>query len=83
MGLRAGAARWSIQAGAYESADAADFLVDKLKSSGITARVDRQARGGKLVRLVRVGSYPTYDEAVAELPKVQKACPDAFPSPSR
>jgi TolA-binding protein len=80
---RAGATKWSIQAGAYDNAAAADELVAKLKATGISARQDRQARGGKLLRLVRVGSFPTYDAAAAELPKVAAACQEAFLVPAR
>ena len=38
---------------------------------------------GRMMRLVRVGSYPTRAEALADLGKVRRTCGDAFVTPAK
>jgi tetratricopeptide (TPR) repeat protein len=80
---RVRATRWSIQVGAFRTADAARALEQKLRAAGLNVRVDPDTRGQELVRLVRVGSYRTHDAAGGDLAKVQAIRPDAFLVPAR
>jgi tetratricopeptide (TPR) repeat protein len=80
-GIRVGARRWSIQAGAFGAAGA-EKLRQRLSGAGLDARIDLALRDGRLMRLVRVGSYPTYDAARADLGKVQKVIGEAFVTPA-
>ena len=80
---RVGARFWSVQAGAFTQARGAERLRDRLRAAGLPARVDLELRGGKLMRLVRVGAYRTYQAGLAVLPQVKKLRPDAFLAPAR
>lgn len=80
---RVHAARWSIQVGAYAAAAVAEDARRQLARAGLAARVDREVREGRMLRLVRVGSYPTYARAQADLPKVKALRRDAFVTPAR
>ncbi len=84
------AVRWSIQAGAFEKASTggAERLIAELRRAGLSehARVDVELRQGRLMRLVRVGSYRTYDAARRDLfvfGKVRAVRADAFITPAR
>lgn len=80
---RVGARRWSVQAGAFTAAAAAERLRARLVRAGLAARVGLELRDGRMMRLVRVGSHATYGAARADLAKVRKVCGDAFIAPSR
>ena len=80
---RVRATHWSIQAGAYASEATGRQLEAQLKRDGLAAHFDLDAREGKLMRLLRVGNYPTYDAAQADLPRVQKHESDAFITSAR
>ena len=77
-----GARFWSIQAGAFTNPAAADALRGQLAGAGIAARVDTPVREGKLMRLVRVGVYPTCAAAEADLAEVRRIRSDAFAVPA-
>ena len=81
--LRVQAVRWSIQAGAYTTVDAAEDLKKQLAAAGLPARIDRELREGRLLRLVRVGSYPTYAKAQADLDRAQRVRHDSFITAAR
>ena len=86
---RVRAVRWSVQAGAFEkgSTAAAERLSADLNRTGLfgKTRVDVELRQGRLMRLVRVGSYQTYDAARADplFEKVRAIRPDAFITAAR
>ena len=82
-GQRVGARFWSIQAGAFTSPATAGALRGQLAGAGIAARVDPVVRDGKLMRLVRVGAYPTCAAAEADLAKVRRIRSDAFAVPAQ
>lgn len=75
--------RWSIQVAALTNASAAETMVGQLRAQGLDARQDRQLRDGKMMRLVRVGSYATFEAAEADLPKARETRSDAFVVPAR
>ena len=54
---------FSIQHGAFATAEAADRFLKKLTAEGIGARVVVLKRGADLLYAVRSGSFPTYEEA--------------------
>jgi len=80
---RVGAKFWSVQAGAFTSAETADALCGRLAQAGLPARVDLALRDGKLMRLVRVGEYPTYDAAAGAVAQVRRIEPEAFATPAQ
>ena len=80
---RVQARRWSIQSAALTNAPAAQTMERRLRDQGMDARQDRVLRDGKLTYLIRVGSYPTFEAAQADLARVRKIRPDAFAVPAR
>ena len=80
---RVRAVRWSIQAGAYENELAGKRMAESLRTLGLEVRFDGGLRDGRMMRLLRVGSYPTFDAAKADLDRVRKYVADAFITPAR
>ena len=80
---RVRAQRWSIQAAALAKASAANETQATLRRAGMPSRVDLALRGDRMLRLVRVGSYQSYDAALADLAKVRKFFADAYIAPAR
>ena len=80
---RVHAVRWTIQAGAYDSAVPAEELHRRLKAAGLPATIANEQRGGRMMRLVQVGWYPAFDAAQADLPKVKPFSQGAFATPAR
>ena len=80
--LRMNATRWSVQAGAFVTKEAAEDMQRKLAAAGLQPRVDLEKRGEQIMHLVRVGNFPTFDPAQAELPRVQALVKDAFVTPA-
>ena len=77
------AVRWSIQAAAMNEVVSAKQLQYRLRGAGLDARTDLELRSGRVMRLVRVGSYHTYGQAKADLPKVRTIVTDAFVTSAR
>ncbi len=77
------AAQWSIQAAAMSEAASAKQLQHRLRHAGLNARTDLELRSGRVMRLVRVGSYHTYGQAKADLPKVRTIVTDAYITSAR
>jgi tetratricopeptide (TPR) repeat protein len=82
-GQRVHAVAWSIQAGAFENPAPAQDLVKRLRGLALPVRIDRELRGGRMMHLVRVGTYPTFEAAQADLVKVKAVSSDAYPAPAR
>ncbi len=80
---RVRAERWSIQAGALTRRSAARELQRTLRGAGLAPREDLELRDGRIMRLIRVGSYATYAEALAKLPSVRRVCGDAHVTAAR
>ena len=80
---RVGAKFWSVQAGAFTAPDSADALCERLSRASLPARVDLAVRDGKLMRLVRVGAYPTYAAVQPALARVRRLEPEAFATPAQ
>ena len=77
------AVRWSIQAAAMSELASARQLQHRLRHAGLNARTDLELRSGRVMRLVRVGSYHTYGQAQADLGKVRTIVSDAFITSAR
>ncbi|MDY7010474.1 MAG: SPOR domain-containing protein [Planctomycetota bacterium] len=77
------AVRWSIQAAAMSKVAAAKQLKNRLERAGLDARTDLELRNGRVMRLVRVGSYHTYGQAQADLGKVRTIVTDAYITSAR
>ncbi|MCI0435143.1 MAG: SPOR domain-containing protein, partial [Gemmatimonadetes bacterium] len=56
---------WSVQVGAFGSADSARKLVRELEADGYAAYVSDARRDGKTLHRVRVGPEPARDQADA------------------
>jgi len=82
-GARIRAVRWSIQVGAYAGVEGARDLRDRICRAGPIARIDRERRGDRVMFLVRVGSYSTYEQARGDLERVRRLKSDAFITPAR
>jgi cell division septation protein DedD len=61
----ASARTWSVQVGAFGSADSARKLAAELTQSGYAAYVSATTRGGKTLHRVRVGTEPAKADAVS------------------
>lgn len=77
------AARWSIQTAAMSKVASAKQLKRRLRLAGLDARTDLELRNGRVMRLVRVGSYRTYGQAQADLGKVRTIVTDAYITSAR
>ncbi len=77
------AVQWSIQAAAMSNITSAKHLRGRLRSAGLNARTDLELKSGRVMRLVRVGSYRTYGQAQADLGKVRRIVSDAFITSAR
>ena len=60
---RLNASHFALQFGAFADGPKAAELIKQLKGAGITATAATEMREGKLLYLVRSGSYNTYTEA--------------------
>jgi tetratricopeptide (TPR) repeat protein len=80
---RVRAVRWSIQVGAYSSDRSGRQLEAVLRQEGFSPREERELRDGQVLRLMRVGNYPTFDAAKPDLLRVQRHRSDAFITPAR
>jgi len=80
---RVRAERWSIQVAAVTDATAATRVREDLRRAGLTSRVDLGLRRDRMHRLVRVGSFATYEAALPELARVRAVCPGAYVVPAR
>ena len=77
------AVQWSIQAAAMSNVTSARHLRGRLRHVGLDARTDLELKSGRVMRLVRVGSYRTYGQAQADLGKVRRIVSDAFITSAR
>jgi len=62
---------FAIQCGVFSQAPSADRLVAELRQQGLEAYVRPEVRNGQACRVVCVGRYATYREAIAELARVR------------
>jgi len=74
---------WTIQAGAFEHKQRAQAEADRLGGESLEVRIWPEKAGKKLLFILQVGLFPTYEQAAAELPKVRKYKPDAFVTVTR
>lgn len=69
---------FAIQLGAYINAAQAEQAEQAFRSKGLDAvRMENQPRNGSALWVVMSGRYPTYRDAVATLPRVQRVEPSA------
>jgi tetratricopeptide (TPR) repeat protein len=80
---RVRAVRWAIQAGAFQNELAGKQMAQNLRTLALEVRFDSGLRDGRMMRLLRVGSYPTFGAAKADLERVRKYAADAFITPAR
>jgi tetratricopeptide (TPR) repeat protein len=74
----AGAKAWTIQVGAFDRLANCAELARELRRKNLPARQHPALRGGKLLYMVHVGRYQTYQQAESALPAVQRHESDAF-----
>ncbi len=72
---------FSIQCGLYSQIKNADRQVQQLQSVGLAARRSMLILNGEPRYVVYVGSYPTYNEARIDLPRVRTVVQDALVVP--
>lgn len=76
---RFGYDHFTIQAGAFADADNAENLATTLRTQGLAdVHIQRELSSEQYLRVVRVGRYQTYREAVEQLSRVQQFVPDAL-----
>ena len=63
--------------------EAGKQMAQNLRTLTLEVRFDGGLRDGRMMRLLRVGSYPTFDAAKADLERVRKYAADAFITPAR
>ncbi len=74
---------WTIQTGAFDAMTRAQAVRKQLVATNLTASVQPTMGGGKLLFLVQVGRYSSYEEAAAALPSISSIQPDAFVAATR
>lgn len=72
---------FAIQCGAYQDSSSAAKQMQKLKKTGLAARVDAQSRSGKTLYVVYVGQYPNYDAAQEALRTIRGKVSGALIAP--
>ncbi len=75
--LELNADHYSVQCGVFSRPNGASALVEKLRTSGFSASVRREARSGAVQHVVVVGRYATYAEAINALARVKGIVPEA------
>lgn len=63
---------FTIQCGAFRDPTSATNLSNKLRSAGLSARVEPRTRSGEALNMVYVGRYPTYQAAQSAMASVMK-----------
>ena len=74
---------WTIQAGAFEKKNSADQTANRLKGKGLQAVSKPILYDDRLIFVVHVGRFSTYDQALAELDNTKAQAPDALILPTR
>lgn len=69
---------WTVQAGAYGRKAQADTASADLRKHRLEALSQGVTTGGRLLFVVQVGRYPTYEQAASTLAGVRKHSKDAF-----
>jgi len=69
---------WTVQAGAYTKRANAAAALKKMKQQLPDARIERFMAGRQLQFVIKVGRYPSYEQAVAALSNVKAMQSDAF-----
>ncbi len=69
---------WSIQAGAFEKKANAEKAAAEFTKNSLHAAALSVVESGRLIYVVQVGRYVTYEQAVAALDRVRKMKGDAF-----
>lgn len=69
---------WTVQAGSFERKANAERLRKKLAESALAAEVQIDLQKGRLLYLVQVGRYPSYERAASLLPRVKRHSSGAF-----
>ena len=77
---QAGRGEWSVQVTATKDVRAADAMVQRLKARGYQAYVQRVQRSGETLYRVRVGKYPTLENANQIVTRLRRepGVPEAF-----
>jgi len=81
--LRTHCVVWTIQAGAFADKSRADAVAKGLSSENLPALSHAVVRDGKLMFLVQLGRFATYEQAAAALPRAQSRHTGAFVTPAR
>ena len=69
---------FAIQCGAFRDRSGAQKLANKLKRSGLDARVETRPRSGEVLYVVYVGRYPQYRGAQEALRAIRRYVSDAL-----
>ncbi len=75
--------KWTIQVGAFSKKTVADENARDLTEQSLPAVARPQSVDHSLLFIVQVGSYPTYEQASADLNKVRKLENEAFVTVTR
>jgi tetratricopeptide (TPR) repeat protein len=70
-----------VQCGAFREKPEADKLMAKLKSAGLSPRIELRSRSGEKLQMVYVGQYPRYSQAQTALTTVQRQVREASIAP--
>lgn len=74
---------WTIQAGAFEQRTRAETELKKLEEGHLSGKVQEVMEDGRLLYLVQIGRYATYEQAVSQLTNVLKVKNDAHVTVTR
>lgn len=75
--LQLNADHFAVQCGVFSQPPTADRLAADLQQKGLPAYVQREVRNGQTCRVVLVGRYATYPEAISGLARVRGYVSDA------
>ncbi|HKQ47433.1 MAG TPA: SPOR domain-containing protein [Phycisphaerae bacterium] len=72
---------FAIQCGAYQDQSSATKQMKKLRTAGLSPRIESQSRLGKTLYMVFVGQYPKYAAAQEALRSIRAKVPNAVIAP--
>lgn len=73
---RAARVSYAVQVGALNKWEQAAAMVDRLKSMGYGAYLNEKSQGGTTIYRVRIGPYPSQEEAAENLPELRAKITD-------
>ncbi len=80
---RVRAQAWTVQVGAFENRERAEQLAASLEEQNLPAMAQEVTQGGRLLLLVQIGRYTSYEEAMSVLRRLEQQGREGFVTVTR